>query len=230
MQTRERQLIQELFDRLRSAENQRRDPEVERLIADELRRAPHATYAMAQTIIAQNQALEAAGRRIEELENGRAGEEEDEEEGSFRNPFGGAMGAPDLGPGLGRRGSVPSFGRGAPQQGTGGGGFLANAGQVALGVAGGMLLGEAAKSLFGGSEAQAATSGGSAGDTAAAGDSQLAQDAGGSDIGGESTGDGSGGAEGGGLFGWLFGGGENDNGDQTADSGWDDGGGWDSSE
>jgi uncharacterized protein len=227
MQTRERQLIQELFDRLRSAENQRRDPEVERLIADELRRAPHATYAMAQTIIAQNQALEAAGRRIEELENGRAGEEDDEEEGSFRNPFGGAMGAPDLAPGLGRRGSVPGFGRGAPQQG---GGFLANAGQVALGVAGGMLLGEAAKSLFGGSEAQAATSGDNAGDTAAAGNNPLGQEAGANDVGAEASGgESSGGEGGGGLFGWLFGGGENDNG-ETADSGWDDGGGWDNGE
>jgi uncharacterized protein len=224
MQTRERQLIQELFDRLRSAENQRRDPEVERLIADELRRAPHATYAMAQTIIAQNQALEAAGRRIEELENGRGDEEEDDNENPFRDRFEGAMGAPNLGPGPGRRGSVPSFGRGAPQQG---GGFLANAGQVALGVAGGMLLGEAAKSLFGGSEAQAATS-----DAAPADNNELAQDAGAGDVGGDES---SGGDEGGGgLFGWLFGGGENDNGQnggqETADGGWNDGGGWDSGE
>lgn len=228
MQTRERQLIQELFDRLRSAEGQRRDPEVERLIADELRRAPHATYAMAQTIIAQNQALEAAGLRIEELENGRGDDEEDDNENPFRDRFEGAMGAPDLGPGAGRRGSVPSFGRGM-QQGSqfGGGGFLANAGQVALGVAGGMLIGEAAKSLFGGSEAQAATS--NAGDAASASDGQLAQDAGADDVGGDEA---SGGGEGGGgLFGWLFGGGENDNGGQeTADSGWDDGGGWDSGE
>lgn len=233
MQTRERQLIQELFDRLRSVENQRRDPEVERLIADELRRAPHATYAMAQTIIAQNQALEAAGRRIEELEGGRADyAEDDEAEGPFANPAPGAMGAPNLGPGLGRRGSVPSFGRGAMQQGSqfgGGGGFLANAGQVALGVAGGMLLGEAAKSLFGGSEAQAATSD-TAASAAPANDSQLAQDAGADDVGGEAAGGESGG-EGGGLFGWLFGGGENDNGGhQSADSGWDDGGGWDNGE
>jgi hypothetical protein len=225
MQTRERQLIQELFDRLRSAENQRRDPEVERLIADELRRAPHATYAMAQTIIAQNAALEAAGRRIEELENGRAGEDD---EAPFSDRFGGAMGAPDMG----RRGSVPNFGRGAVQPGSqyGGGGFLANAGQVALGVAGGMLIGEAAKSLFGGSEAQAATSGASAGEAASGSDAAsggpLAEDAGANDIGG----DGASGADGGGLFGWLFGGGENDNGNETADGGWDDGGGWDSGE
>jgi uncharacterized protein len=232
MQTRERQLIQELFDRLRSVENQRRDPEVERLIADELRRAPHATYAMAQTIIAQNQALEAAARRIKELESGRSHDAEgDEADGPFSSPAAGAMGAPDLGPGFGRRGSVPSFGRGAMQQGSqfsGGGGFLANAGQVALGVAGGMLLGEAAKSLFGGgSEAQAATS--DTAPAASANDSQLAQDAGAEEVGGESSG-GEGG-ESGGLFGWLFGGGENDNGgQQSADNGWDDGGGWDNGE
>ncbi|BCJ91709.1 ABC transporter substrate-binding protein [Terrihabitans soli] len=216
MQTRERQSIQDLFDRLRSAEGQRRDPEVERLIADELRRAPHAVYAMAQTIIAQNAALEAAGRRVEELESGQGyGEDEDEDDATpFRGRSPGAMGAPDVG----RRGSVPSFGRGAPQQGAlGGGGFLANAGQVALGVAGGMLLGEAAKSLLGsGSEAQAAIS-----DTASAGGGQLAEDAGANDIGGSEQS----GGEGGGLFGWLFGGGENDNGYETADGGWDDGGG-----
>jgi hypothetical protein len=221
MQTRERQLIQELFDRLRSAEGQRRDPEAERLIADELRRAPHATYAMAQTIITQNAALEAAGRRIEELERGSAGED-DEDEAPFSDRFGGAMGAPDMG----RRGSVPNFGRGAVQPGSqyGGGGFLANAGQVALGVAGGMLIGEAAKSLFG-SEAQAATSG-TAGEAASASGGPLAEDAGANDIGGDEAS----GADGGGLFGWLFGGGENDNASETADGGWDDGGGWDSGE
>ncbi len=224
MQTRERQLIQDLFHRLRSAENQRRDPEVEHLIADELRRAPHATYAMAQTIIAQNQALEAAGRRIEEFENGRGEDEQDEDDESpFRNRAGGAMGAPDFGQGVGRRGSVPSFGR-VPQQG---GGFLANAGQVAMGVAGGMLLAEAAKSLLGGgSEAQAATPDAAA----AADDGQLAQDAGANGIGGDNSGaEGGGESGGGGLFGWLFGGGENDNagsGQESADNGVDDGGGW----
>lgn len=220
MQTRERQLIQDLFDRLRSAEGQRRDPEVEHLIADELRRAPHATYAMAQTIIAQNEALETAARRIEQLENG-GNYAEDEE---FETPQRGAMGAPNPAPGLGRRGSVPSFGRGAaPQQGAQGGGFLANAGQIAMGVAGGMLLTEAAKSLFSsGSEAQAATSDA----TPAADTGQLGQDAGVNDV-GASEGAESGGSEGGGgLFGWLFGGGENDNGHETADTGgWDDGGG-----
>jgi hypothetical protein len=228
MQTRERQLIQDLFDRLRSAEGQRRDPEVERLIADELRHVPHASYAMAQTIIAQNAALETAARRIEQLENG--GNYADDEDND--TPQRGAMGAPDLG--AGRRGSVPSFGCGAAaQHGAqyGGGGFLANAGQIAMGVAGGMLLTEAAKSLFGsGSDAQAATSDAS---PAATDSGQLGQDAGVNDISGSEGGsaESAGGNEGGGgLFGWLFGSGENDNGHQdngheTADAGWDDGGG-----
>ena len=212
MQTTERRLIEDLFARLRSAEGQSRDPEIERLIAAELQRAPLAPYAMAQTIIGQNQALEAAAARIKELEGGQHYEYEEDE------PVRGAMGTPNLGrPGSGP-GSVPGFGRGAGVQQQGGG-FLANAGQVALGVAGGMLIGEAAKSLLGtGSEAQAATG---AANTAST-DNPLSQDAGAGDVGG--------GAEeggGGGLFGWLFGGdtSQDNNADHdTADSGWDDGG------
>ena len=172
MLSEERRLIEDLFDRLASAENQPRDPEVEQFIADELRRVPHAPYLMAQTIIAQNQALEAAARRIEALEQGERHEE------SKWGPRPGTMGAPDSGP----RGSVPAFdpqrgsvpppqpqgggfggGGGsmpppAPPQGGGfggGGGFLANAGQMAMGVAGGMLAAEAARSLLGAGAAEA---------------------------------------------------------------------------
>jgi hypothetical protein len=231
VQKNERQLIDDLFARLRSAEGQSRDPEIERLIAAELRRAPNAPYAMAQTIIAQNQALEAAAARIEELENGESYEDEEEDDEPVRGgPVRGAMGAPDIG----RRGSVPGFGRDAAARNAdpgaaqgGGGGFLANAGQVALGVAGGMLLGEAAKSLLGsGSEAQAAT--GAAGTASTA--NPLSQDAGAGDV-GSGADDNSGG---GGLFGWLFGddaskdgdADDNDADDNDADGGdWDDGDG-----
>ncbi len=199
MNSNERRLIQDLFDRLATVENQNRDAEAERLIAEGMRRVPHAPYAMAQTIIAQNQALEDAARRIEALEGGMGGYE-----GSGAAAPG-AMGAPDLGP----RGSVPSAGRGAER---GGGGFLANAGQVALGVAGGMMLGEVAKSLLGsGSEAQAAPQTADAPVEQAGADNFPGADTAAS------------GAEGGGggLFDWLFGGGDaaNDSGD------WDDGGG-----
>lgn len=214
MQSNERRLIQDLFARLRDAEHQRRDPEVERLLASELQQTPHAVYTLAQTVIAQNQALEAAAQRIEELENGGTAHEDEEEERYARLP--GAMGAPHLGR---RGGSVPKFGRGAVPQG---GGFLANAGQVAMGVAGGMLLGEAAKSLLGsGSEAQAATGAADSSPAAAEGTDggALAENAGANDAVGDS------GEGGGGLFGWLFGNdGSGGGADDTSDGGWDDGG------
>jgi hypothetical protein len=59
---------------------------------------------------------------------------------------------------------VPSVGRAAQEAagsgfGRGGGGFLAGAAQTAMGVAGGLLLGNALAGLFGGGgEAQAAES------------------------------------------------------------------------
>jgi uncharacterized protein len=199
MNSEEHRLITELFQRLRAAETRPRDPEVERLIADELRRAPNAPYAMAQTIIAQSRAAEAAAQSVEQSGDS-------------------VMGAPALT----RRGSVPSYGRGAAE---GRGGFLANAGQVALGVAGGMLLADAAKSVLGGSADTDAGAG------AEAANSELATEAGLGDIvAAEGTGEPSGGA---GFFDWLFGGAERpadgsvDAEHEMAGSDWDDGGGGD---
>ncbi|MFJ5489140.1 DUF2076 domain-containing protein, partial [Hansschlegelia beijingensis] len=68
MNAHERSLIAGLFERIRGAEAAYRDPEAENFIADQVRRQPHAPYAMAQTLIVQNQSLEAARARIEELE------------------------------------------------------------------------------------------------------------------------------------------------------------------
>ncbi|GBD49530.1 DUF2076 domain-containing protein [Methylopila sp. Yamaguchi] len=68
MNAEERKLIADLFDRVRSAETAYRDPEAEAFIAEQVARQPHAPYAMAQTIVMQNQGLEAAQRRIEALE------------------------------------------------------------------------------------------------------------------------------------------------------------------
>ena len=220
MDRNERQLIQDLFVRLRCAESQIRDPEAERLIADEVRAAPNAPYTMAQIILAQNQALENAARQIEELEASGAGAQQEP-----NAPWG----APGMGAASGPRGSVPAFGgRPGLRQGAGfgqGGGFLANAGQMALGVAGGMLIGEAAKSLLGGgSEAQAATP-----DAASTAGSPLADQAGANDIAGTDNAESGGEGGGGGLFGWLFGGSEQEQGagdeQDMADSGWDDDGG-----
>jgi hypothetical protein len=70
MTPQERQLIDELFERLASLENSPRDPDAERAIIEGLRRAPHAPYAMVQTVLVQDEALKRANARIEELEAG----------------------------------------------------------------------------------------------------------------------------------------------------------------
>lgn len=64
----ERNMIQGLFDRLRQASGQQRDHEAERFIADQVRAMPTAPYFMSQTMIVQEQALEAQNARIQELE------------------------------------------------------------------------------------------------------------------------------------------------------------------
>ena len=50
----ERSLVTELFDRLATLEDSRRDPDAERLIQDGLRQAPNATYALVQTALVQD--------------------------------------------------------------------------------------------------------------------------------------------------------------------------------
>jgi uncharacterized protein len=102
MTPQEQALISELFDRLASLENNPRDPEAERAIADGLRRAPHAAYALVQTALVQDEALKRANARIEELEAQFGGEPE-QHQGSFLDSMREAV--------LGRReprGSVPS--------------------------------------------------------------------------------------------------------------------------
>lgn len=68
MSPEERQLLSSLFDRIHSAANTPRDTEAEQLIADAVRREPAATYYLAQAVIVQEKGLEAAAKRIEQLE------------------------------------------------------------------------------------------------------------------------------------------------------------------
>jgi hypothetical protein len=68
MNDQERNLIAGLFARLRSAQNAYRDPAAEGYIAEQVAQQPYAPYAMAQTLLVQNQSLEAANARIAELE------------------------------------------------------------------------------------------------------------------------------------------------------------------
>src|SRR5262245_26548791 len=70
MTPQERQLIDDLFDRLSKLENSPRDPEAQGAIAQGLRSAPNAVYALVQTALVQDEALRRAHERIQELEGG----------------------------------------------------------------------------------------------------------------------------------------------------------------
>jgi len=164
MDRNDRQAIATLFDRLAEAERQSppRDPEAEAFIRENISQQPGAPYYMAQTIVVQQQALEAAQARIADLEARSAG----------RGGFFGAL----FGGGDNRRPQPRQSYRQQPDrqpwgnQGNPSGGFLAGAAQTAVGVAGGVMLGNMiAGAMFGGGDAQAAEapaddSGGDAGD------------------------------------------------------------------
>src|SRR6202521_401583 len=75
MTPQERQLIDDLFDRLSRLEGAPRDPDAAAAIAEGLRKAPNAVYALVQTVLLQDEALKRAHDRIQELEAAGAGEQ-----------------------------------------------------------------------------------------------------------------------------------------------------------
>jgi uncharacterized protein len=75
MTPQERQLVDDLFDRLSQLENAPRDPDAGAAMAQGLRRAPNAVYALVQTVLLQDEALKRANGRIQELEQGQAGQQ-----------------------------------------------------------------------------------------------------------------------------------------------------------
>ena len=72
MTPQERQLVDDLFGRLAGMENAPRDPDALASIAQGLRSAPNAVYALVQTVLVQDEALKRANSRIQELEAGGA--------------------------------------------------------------------------------------------------------------------------------------------------------------
>ncbi|CAN5368025.1 DUF2076 domain-containing protein [soil metagenome] len=99
MTPQERQLVDDLFDRLAGLETSPRDPNANAAIAEGLRRAPNAVYALVQTVLVQDEALRRADARIQELEGGA----QQQPSGGFLDSMRGAI----LGSGQ-SRGSVPS--------------------------------------------------------------------------------------------------------------------------
>src|SRR3974377_1980675 len=82
MTPQERELVDELFDRLAKLESTPRDGDAERAIIEGLRRAPNATYALVQTALVQDEALKRADARIRALE-ARLGEDGAPQQGGF---------------------------------------------------------------------------------------------------------------------------------------------------
>jgi hypothetical protein len=68
MTPQERQLVDDLFDRLSRMEAAPRDPDAVAAISQGLRSAPNAVYALVQTVLVQDEALKRANSRIQELE------------------------------------------------------------------------------------------------------------------------------------------------------------------
>jgi uncharacterized protein len=69
MTPQERQLVDDLFDRLSKTESAPRDPDATAAIAQGLRIAPNALYPLVQTVLVQDEALRRANDRIQQLED-----------------------------------------------------------------------------------------------------------------------------------------------------------------
>jgi hypothetical protein len=75
MTPQERQLVDDLFDRLSKVESAPRDPDAIAAISEGLRKAPNAVYALVQTVLLHDEALKRANARIQELEARGAAEQ-----------------------------------------------------------------------------------------------------------------------------------------------------------
>jgi hypothetical protein len=167
----ERELINGLFDRMRGYDLPQKDRDAEALINQAVRVTPDAPYMLVQSVLVQEQALEAANARVQDLEarvRELEGVQPQQGGGSFLGGlFGGSRPDPERRassvPAIGSRaGGLPSMlpGRPQPAQETAQpatGGFMRSAMTTAAGVAGGMLLAEGIRNMMGGGSAHAST-------------------------------------------------------------------------
>jgi hypothetical protein len=117
MNAQERQLVEELFDRLSKLESAPRDGDAEAAIARGLKTAPNATYALVQTVLLQDEALRQAQARIQEWEDWYASTQQEQQaqqpqqQGGFLDSMRGALFGNSQG-----GGSVPRVQPGEQQQ------------------------------------------------------------------------------------------------------------------
>jgi hypothetical protein len=180
MTPQERQLVDDLFDRLSKVESAPRDTDALTAISAGLRSAPNALYALVQTTLLQEEALKRAHARIQELEGSAT---EPAPSGGFLDSMretifgqsqsrssvpnvrppepsraawntGQVIGQPQGGYGQGQYGQAPYGQGGYAQQQTsplgGGGSFLGTAAAAAAGMVGGSLLLGSIRSMMGG--------------------------------------------------------------------------------
>jgi len=174
MNPQERQLVDELFDRLAKLEAAPRDPDAANAISDGLRKAPNAVYPLVQTVLLQDEALKRAN-----FGQGQGGQSQ-----GGQPPRGSVPNVPppasrpvwnsgqvmqqaqppsynqgyDHGYGQGYgQGGYQGYGQpygasyGAPPFGGGGGSFLGTAAAAAAGLVGGSLLMSGIRNMMGGS-------------------------------------------------------------------------------
>jgi hypothetical protein len=167
MSPEERQLLAGLFERTKAAAVTPRDQEAETFINEQIKAQPAAAYLLAQTVIVQDQALQGANQRLEQLESRNRELEAQAQRPASGGFLGGLFGAgaarqapppPPRGDGQAQGGpwgaqpQQPNFAAQGytPQvpQPPAGGSFLKGALGAAAGVAGGVLLADGIRSLF----------------------------------------------------------------------------------
>ncbi|MGL5446645.1 MAG: DUF2076 domain-containing protein [Rhabdaerophilum sp.] len=186
MNNQERQVIDGIFERLKNVATQARDPEAEKYIGELVQKQPYATYALAQSVYVQEQALLNQQQQIEQMQAEIAELQSRPAPpagggGFLSGLFGGGQQQAPARP----QGGMPAYGQrqappppaagpwgGQPAQAGPGGpwggaqqgaqprqgmGFLGTAAAAAAGVAGGMVLGSVLSNAFGGGQANAAT-------------------------------------------------------------------------
>ena len=79
----ERRLIEDLFDRMKNYGSPDKDREADLLIKERIRAMPDAAYMLTQSVLVQEQALQAANERAAELED-RVRELEESQQGPPR--------------------------------------------------------------------------------------------------------------------------------------------------
>src|SRR5262247_708024 len=169
----ERQLITQLFERMRNYGGPEKDREADALINQLVRANPDAVYMLVQSVLVQEQALEAANARVQELEEQVSSMEEGDKSrgarsgGFFSGYWGGRSQEPRSSvPQVGSRATPTAYGsrdegrapwsqgpsppQAPPAQSSASGGFMRSALATAAGVAGGVLVADSIRNMLGG--------------------------------------------------------------------------------